>query len=259
VLHLMQPIARLAGRIGRGLTPWRRRGVAGFCFPWKRNHQIWSETWQAPEERLAALEGALRERGASVRRGGDFDRWDLELRAGLLGSVRIDLVCEEHGQGKQLVRVRIWPKATNFALMLIVALTTVAALDAAVAASTGALICGIPAWLLALRTAQECAAGIAVTRSVLLAQETQMRRREELLKDAVQGELGVPSPPLQPPISLAEVRKARENCTAREAGNGGNEVGKKTDERDRSVVTTVSRLIEEELSVAAQGQLAHDR
>ena len=99
-------------------------------------------TWQAGDERLKALESALRGRGAAVRRGGDFDRWDLELRAGMLGSVRIDLVVEEHGQGKQLVRFRAWPRATGFALALIAALAVVSLVDAGVASLRGALICG---------------------------------------------------------------------------------------------------------------------
>jgi hypothetical protein len=119
------------------------------------------------DERLRTLEAALRSRGAAVRRGGDFDRWDLELRAGILGAVRIDLVAEEHGQGKQLVRIRIWPRATRFALALIFALLVVSLIDWGVASARGALICGIPAWLLSIRTAQECAAGMAAVRSVL--------------------------------------------------------------------------------------------
>src|SRR6185503_18282061 len=84
VLHFIQPIARLSGRFGSGLTPWRRRGVDGFSIPWKKTFTIWSESWQAVDARLRALEANFRARGAAVRRGGDFDRWDLELRAGML-------------------------------------------------------------------------------------------------------------------------------------------------------------------------------
>src|SRR5205085_1873851 len=122
---------------------------------------IWREQWQSADARLRGLEAYLRSRGAPVRRGGDFDRWDLELRAGMLGLIRIDLVIEEHGQGKQLVRFRAWPRATSVALGLIFSLGVVAIADAFATASKGALICGIPAVLLVLRTLQECAAGMA--------------------------------------------------------------------------------------------------
>src|ERR1041385_5454300 len=33
LLHLLQPIARLAGRLGQGLTIWRGRAIAGFAVP----------------------------------------------------------------------------------------------------------------------------------------------------------------------------------------------------------------------------------
>ena len=39
-------------------------------------------------ERLQAIEASLRARGARVRRGGAYDRWDLEVRGGLLGAAR---------------------------------------------------------------------------------------------------------------------------------------------------------------------------
>jgi hypothetical protein len=203
VMHVMQPLARLRGRLGRGLTPWRRRGVDGFCFPWPRRFTLWSETWQSGDDRLVALESALRNRGAAVRRGGDFDRWDLELRAGILGAVRIVLVVEEHGQGKQLVRFRTWPKATGFALALIFALVVVSLVDWGVASARGAAICGIPAWLLAIRTAQECAAGLAAVKSALKLCEGRRVKASNILARLRRRDLGVPPPPAMPPARPA--------------------------------------------------------
>src|SRR5262249_18345036 len=51
-LHLLQPLARLNGRLSSGLTIWRRRGKAGFVVPRQRSFAMWTENWQAPEERL---------------------------------------------------------------------------------------------------------------------------------------------------------------------------------------------------------------
>ncbi|HEU5319686.1 MAG TPA: glycosyltransferase, partial [Methylomirabilota bacterium] len=41
-LHLMQPVARLVGRLRSGLTPWRQR-AEGFDWPWPRRLALWTE------------------------------------------------------------------------------------------------------------------------------------------------------------------------------------------------------------------------
>jgi len=56
--------------------------------------------------------------GAVVQRGGDFDRWDLEVRGGLFGCARMLMGIEEHGGGKQLVRFRTWPKFWGLAIVI---------------------------------------------------------------------------------------------------------------------------------------------
>jgi hypothetical protein len=125
-LHLMQPLARLVGRSTRGMTPWPRRGARHpFAWPVPRTLSVWHETWQSGEQRLETLERALRERSIPVRRGGDYDRWDLELRGGLFGAARLRMTIEEHGSGKQMARFRVWPhvpRAAWIALTLCVAL-----------------------------------------------------------------------------------------------------------------------------------------
>jgi hypothetical protein len=116
----------------------------------------------------------------------------------MLGAVRIDLVVEEHGQGRQLVRFRAWPRGTAMGLMLIALLTVVSLVDASVAAWQGALICGIPAWLLALRAAQECAAGMAAVKAALTGDDAKRNKAETLLRRVTSPVLGVPVGPRTP-------------------------------------------------------------
>ncbi|UCG25797.1 MAG: glycosyltransferase, partial [Chloroflexota bacterium] len=89
LLHLLLPLARLAGRLAAGLTPWRRRGLSNYALPRPRSLSMWREKYQTPEARFERLESIYHERGAVVLRGGQFDRWDLEIRGGLLGGLRI--------------------------------------------------------------------------------------------------------------------------------------------------------------------------
>ncbi len=113
LLFLLQPAARLAGRLSRGLTPWRFRGDSRFTVPWPRRISLWSERWRGTSERLTGLERSLRESRAVVLRGGPFDRWDLEVRGGTSGGVRLRMCVEEHGAGRQLVHFRLWPRASQ--------------------------------------------------------------------------------------------------------------------------------------------------
>jgi hypothetical protein len=117
-MHIMQPAARLLGRLGSGLTPWRRHGGNGWVLPRRRYFQIWSQRWQDGEQRLMHLERALESRQTVVARGGDFDSWDLEMRGGLLGRARIRMTSEEHGNGQQMVRFLIWPRVSGSAVRL---------------------------------------------------------------------------------------------------------------------------------------------
>ena len=88
----------------------------------------------------------------NVVRGGDTDRWDIQVRLGPLGSARLRVAVEEHGQGRQLVRYRVWPRWSR-ALPPIVALLALwvagcAGYDRYLAAAIGVvllLVCCAPA------------------------------------------------------------------------------------------------------------------
>lgn len=128
-LHLLQPAARLVGRMQHGLGPWRWPGVV-HDVPLPKLHAVWCESWRATEDRLAELESILHRDGAVVTRGGAFERWDLSVRGGLLGSVRALAMVEEHGAGRQLFRLRAWPHVPPIAVTLVAVLAATAALAA---------------------------------------------------------------------------------------------------------------------------------
>ncbi len=166
-LHLLHSAARLWGRLRHGLTPWRRHGRPGLSLPRRRTSATWTERWQAPERRLQDLELALRAAGALVVRGGPYDRWDLQVRGGMFGAIRLLMVIEEHGAGRQLVRVRSWPRYSTAAVMLVVlvaGLSISAALDHADVVPALFLVV---AGLLGLRALQESAGATAAARCAL--------------------------------------------------------------------------------------------
>jgi hypothetical protein len=156
LLHFLQPIARLRGRMQWGLSPWRSSG-RGFLLPRVRVESAWSETWRDPASWLGEVESALRQRGVTVIRGGDFDRWDLELRRGLFASTKLMLAVEEHGGGRQLARIKMWPRFSRVS-GIVASISVVLALLAADAQEpVAAILLGGVFAAIAIRTLQECA------------------------------------------------------------------------------------------------------
>jgi len=124
-LFLLQPLARLAGRLRNGLSPWRRRLRPRIASPRPKAVEVWSERWQEPQVRIQLLQDALAAHGAFVRSGGPFDRWDLQVRSGPLGGAKIRVAVEEHGSGRQLLRAKIWPLVSPGGLLVVAALVAV--------------------------------------------------------------------------------------------------------------------------------------
>jgi GT2 family glycosyltransferase len=126
-LHVLQPAARLVGRVQHGIGPWSWRGLNPIA-PVPTFAALWSTRWTAIEARLTQLEANLRELGAAVSAGGNFDRWDLSIAGGLFGGTRVAAMVEEHGDGKQLIRLRAWPKVPAAFLLIFVAFAAAAGL-----------------------------------------------------------------------------------------------------------------------------------
>ena len=156
-LYLTQPLARLWGRARFGLTPWRRHARSR-ALPRPRTVSRWTEDWRSHETWVGLLEAALLAHGLPTRRGGEFDRWDLEVRGGLLSKIRVRTAVEEHGTGKQLARFRIAPLISRVFVggaAALAGLSLVAAVSGAglVVAVVSGLLLAFFAW-----AADECAA-----------------------------------------------------------------------------------------------------
>ena len=166
-LHILQPIARLCGRVRHGLTIWRQRGSTRLSLPIPRTYPLWVGHWQAPEERLRALSAAMKTSGAVALHGGEYDRWDLEARGGLFGSTRLQMAVEDSGSGTQVVRVRTWPVVRRHTwpfLGALLGLSVAAALDRAAGTSTVAAALSV---LIVIRVIAECAMTTQVMRAAI--------------------------------------------------------------------------------------------
>ncbi|HKG03035.1 MAG TPA: glycosyltransferase, partial [Conexibacter sp.] len=171
LLVLTQPAARLTGRIERGLTPWRRACRRGFRLPRTRVVSSWHERWSPLTERVEALEHGLREGGLRVRRAGAFERWELHTAAGAFGGVRLRAAVEEHGRGRQLVRVRVRPHLPRLGGWVLGGLAACAAVAAAFGDWTTAAVAAAPLALLLACAALECGAATAVALRAVSASE----------------------------------------------------------------------------------------
>ena len=167
VLYLLQPLARLHGRISHGLTPWRQHGPRAFSVPRSRRYAFWTEQWRGTEDRVRAVAAALLSEGALTRSGGDWDSWDLHVRGGLLGGARLRVGIEEHGGGCQLVRVRSWPHAPVAAVVVGLLAAGLALLGTFTDADAVTYALALIAALLVLRVIYECGAATGMIKRVL--------------------------------------------------------------------------------------------
>jgi len=167
LLHIIQPIARLKGRIAHGLTLWRARSGGGRSWRFFDTQEAWSERWRSADEWLSFIARAGRERQAVVLLGGDFDDWDLEFRVGAFAGVRLLLAIEEHGAGRQMIRLRCRPSGpwlTPCIVTLSMVLAVAAGIQGAAVASTTLALFGAGLGFLA---ASQSAAALAAARGLL--------------------------------------------------------------------------------------------
>lgn len=134
-LNMLQPMARLWGRLAFSLTPWRKFGAPSIYMPVRRVISVWCEDWIAPETRLTQLMADLRKQDPPVIWGNDYGRWDLGIRGGVFGLVRVIMAAEDHAGGKQYLRFRLEPRLTlrsKYLLFFLLILMAIAFVDKAV-------------------------------------------------------------------------------------------------------------------------------
>lgn len=137
LLHVIQPIARLSGRIKHGLTPWRLRGTKPSLkhltiFKAKTLVHWCEDDWKSSETWLEEIEQNIIDLKARVMRGGDFDKWDIKTKNGLFSTAKGLLTVEEHGANKQYVKLKYWVNYSIGGCILIaalIAITVYAAMD----------------------------------------------------------------------------------------------------------------------------------
>jgi len=167
LLHLIQPLARLIGRVRHGLTFWRRRAVTGLAFPRPWTADVWTRSSRSVEERLQTIEKDLRERGCVAVRGGDCDHWDLEVNGGLFGSARLFMGIEYHGSGRQLLRLRSWSRCSVTARLLAVGAAALSYGAGHAENWTACVVLGVVALLIVARMVLECAGATAAFLTVV--------------------------------------------------------------------------------------------
>jgi GT2 family glycosyltransferase len=173
MLHVLQPIARLWGRLHNGITPWRSRGDVHYAVPRPRTMTVWSEDWRSQEDWLGSVEAAMKSTKLPTLRGGGCDRWELEGFGGILGGVRLRMALEEHGAGKQLARFKVWPKASLLASTLVSAFGALTILAGMSHATIAAIVLGVITLAVAFTALDQCGSGMGCCLQAIARQEKQ--------------------------------------------------------------------------------------
>src|SRR5207249_3470078 len=89
----------------------------------------------------------------------------LEVRSGMVGTVRMRLLAEEHGGGQQLIRIRLWSRCAWPWLALIGLLLSGAAASVVDGAGLAAAPLALLALVMVVRAVQGCARATLSTQS----------------------------------------------------------------------------------------------
>ena len=135
--------------------------------PLSNQLRMWTETWRTPQAWLETLYDRLRENGDMVNIGGEYDRWDVEIRGGLVGSVRVLLATEDLNEGAQLLRLHAWPRWRALVLMFVLCFGLLAMLAAVSQAWIAAFVLGTVTVILCFWFVSDCAFAMASYRDAV--------------------------------------------------------------------------------------------
>lgn len=167
LLHVLQPLARLRGRLSGGLTPWRRHGPRTPARVRPVTMKMWRDEREAPEMTLNRIQARVQDAGGLVRTGGDFDSWDLEVWGGLFGGSRLRFAVEEHAPGKQLLRFKVSPAYSRLAVALALVFVGMSVGAALSGAWISSVVSGLLAALVAARTISDGSFASGILHDVL--------------------------------------------------------------------------------------------
>jgi GT2 family glycosyltransferase len=179
-LHLLQPAARLRGRVKHGLTPWRPARASAVPPASSLRTTIWSERWRTPDDWLKDVERGLTQAGAIVGRGGDYDRWDLQVRGGPLANARLFVAIEGHAGGKQNLHFKVRFRAARLLFVLL----ALSAIPGLVAAQSGSWLLAIVAANLIFHTARRARTDWRIAASQLGAAIESIRSRAPFFEES---------------------------------------------------------------------------
>jgi hypothetical protein len=179
LFHMLQPMARLYGRLRHGLSPWRRRNGLNYAIPWPLKYAIWSEQWHTTEYWVKRVKTAILKEGAIVKHGGNYDDWDLEICAGSCSAVKCRVGVEEHGGGKQLIRFRLWPRVNVVVLALGAAFIVLSIMSAIGQYWLVSLLLSMLPLLLTFKIMEQCALAAGVCKKVFTDQVNQVKTETE--------------------------------------------------------------------------------
>ena len=170
-LHIIQPFARLIGRLKFNLTPWRKFGKKSFALPVQRNLSIWCENWVTPELRLNTIESDISIQNSYVERGGVYTRWDLKIKGGVFGSYSMVMAAEDHKDGCQLLRFRFVPRLSKLAIFSLSFLAIIIAIFLLDGFWITGIIFGLIFFKLLIRVFGDFGRSFSTLKSVVLKQD----------------------------------------------------------------------------------------
>jgi glycosyltransferase involved in cell wall biosynthesis len=216
-LHIIQLLARLDGRITHDFFSRRKQGIDNlpfeFIVPKSRYFSIWSENWKSNEDWLRSIEVNLIESKTKVRCGGEFDRYDLETNVGMFAFCRGLLLTEEHGAGKQLVRLRCRTRYSMFGMIPFIILAALALFALFDNLLIAAVIIGAFSLLIGVAMLRDAA---WATRNLSLA-FSELNHADIQKTDEVPVDLALNSESAMPLVVLGAVATERASNNSREA------------------------------------------